>query len=232
MILGIVAGSVAFLVIVGLIIGTLANNNASGVASAPISPGTGTPTAHLPQPPPGRSTGHQPASAGPTSASTGSAGGPGTGGTSGTISFGGCKLQPANGWSEKTVKASEGLASVADSSGDVFQAQCVKLSKGTDPKQVLSSWFDQLSKNCTDSKSQPAASVDTGAGNLTAAQAQMQCSTSGSQGSTVMGIASAAAVRDDGMTAVTTLIYGQSSNGNQIGNDYSKMTVSVWSSLA
>lgn len=230
MILGIVAGSVAFLVIVGLIIGAL-TNNASGTASAPISPGTGTPTAQAPQPEPSEPGSGESDGSTPTSGSTGSTGGSTGGGTSGTISFGSCKLKPSHGWKKKTVKASDGLASVTDSDGDVFQAQCIQLDKGTDPKQVLDSWFDQLAENCSDTQKQAAKSVDTGADDLTAAQAQMQCSTSDSQGSSVMGIASAAAVRDDGMTALTTLIYGESSNTDQLSTDYGDMTVSVWSSL-
>jgi hypothetical protein len=59
----------------------------------------------------------------------------------------------------------------------------------------------------------------------------MQCAVSDSQGSSVMGIASAAAVRDDGMTALTTIIFGESSDTSQLSKDFGQMTVSVWASL-
>ncbi|QGN31947.1 hypothetical protein [Microlunatus sp. Gsoil 973] len=230
MILGIVAGSVAFLVIVGVIIGVLTNNT-STEASAPISPGTGTPTAHAPQPRPSEPGNDE--SDAPTSGSTtgGNTGGSGSGSTSGTLTFGDCKLKPSKGWHKKTVKADHGLASVANTDGDVFQAQCIQLDKGTDPSQVLDTWFDQLAKDCADTRKSPAKDVETGVDDLTAAQAQMQCAVSDSQGSSVMGVASAAAVRDDGMTALTTVMFGESSDTAQLSHDFGNMTVSVWASL-
>jgi len=228
MILGIVAGSIAFLVIVGIIIGLLTNNHASATPSAPITPDTGTPTAQAPAPPPSQPS-DEPSQSRPTA---GTGGGSSKGGTPGKIDFGTCSLTPSSGWKKKAVKPSEGIASVTDSSGDLFQAQCVQLGAGTDPEDVLSSWFDQLAKNCTDSKKQPADKIETGSPSLTAAQAQMTCAISDSQGSMNEGIASAAAVRKDGMTAVTTVFYSESSDTDQIGKDYSAMTVSVWSSLA
>jgi len=231
MILGIVAGSIAFLVIVGVIIGIVSNNNGSAGPTAPITPDSGTPTAHAPQPQPGQPSDEpsdEPTKSQPTSGSTTSGGG---GTTSGPISFGGCSLTPAAGWTKHSVKASKGVASVTNSDGDIFQAQCLQQDAGTDPKDVLSKWFDQIAEDCTDSDKQPAETIDTGSTSLTAAQAQMTCSVSDSQGSYDEGIASAVAVRKDGMTAVTTIIYTSSSDTNQISQDYSDMTLTVWKSL-
>ncbi len=224
MILGIVAGSIALLVLIGAIIGVLSGRDQGSAAT--IRPGTGTPTAHAPQQ--GSAPAGRPSSA-PGSGPTGSAGG-GSRGSGQPIRLAhGCSVTPADGWTTRSAK--KGVVVLQNDAGDMLNAQCAKLDAGTDPGQVLNDWMDQISSDHSDVQKSKVKPLDTSGGKLKAASQSMTYTDSSSQGTADVGVTSVVAVRKDGVTAVETIWYTRSSDAARLNSDFTSMLGSLLGSL-
>jgi hypothetical protein len=141
----------------------------------------------------------------------------------------GCSITPASGWKERSRK--KGVLLLENGDGDSLNAQCVQLDAGTDPTTVLGDWLDQISEDYGDVRKQPAEQMDTGSSGLKAASQSMTYTAATSQGSADIGVTAVVAVRKDGVTAVQTIWYTESSDMDQLNTDFGSMLTSLLRSL-
>ena len=115
----------------------------------------------------------------------------------------------------------------------MFVAQVAEEDTDTDPKQVVDSYHRQLAKNYTNVRYSDAKTVSINTSKLKAAERRDAGHVLQRSGSTNVTLVTLASVRTaDGVTVVGTIVYGSSSDTDQVNEDFKTMVNSMLRSQA
>ena len=147
------------------------------------------------------------------------------------VAFGDCEIVPVQGW---TFHADGSEWAYGESgNGELVEAGCVAFEADTDPGFVLQSYFGVLAEDtCTESEvlSEPA-EVDAGIDGLAVGSGVLGCRVSNANGTFDVAILALSGTRDDGRTVITGLYLLEGSDQERLQQDFSAMTQSAWVDL-